>query len=581
MLLFFGFCRKIDISPIEKARRKFVFFAWMIGTFGAMDFIPNYGYAYGINILPLGSIFMIPTYSMIGYAVVKYRLMDIRVFVTRATAFLISYPFLLCVPFIFGYRMRPILSPSLGIHWWFVPIGLMAFFATVSPLAYGQLRKKMEEVFLADQKRYQKLLLQAAAGMIRERNLNHLAKLIVYIIKRVIKIEFAAIFLNDQQNKTYSLKAIRNSNLVNLDAKFSYDDPLINYLKEHQEPVLYEELPFKIRASLKLPLTIDVIIPSIIETNLLGFVVLGEKLNHQPYSEDDINVFRTLSRQAALAISYCSFLEVFKNAQEKIFTADKLATVGGMAEGVAHQIKNRLNEFSMAAGEIDVNINDIIDKYPELMQTHPDLKKILEDSLGAIKSIFANVIHTDGIIRGILSYGNLSQDEKAKLIGEFPLKPVIDNVVELVETKHEVTNFPLILDLGPDDTIYGVKIQIHECILNILDNAYEACDERRKFRLSEQEKQNYKPFINLKLTQNEEYTFITVSDNGAGIKEQDKPKIFSPFFTTKSSYISGTGIGMYIVKRLVEENHNGKISFESEYMKGTTFYIKLPRKVKQ
>ncbi|MBU1112360.1 MAG: HAMP domain-containing histidine kinase, partial [Candidatus Omnitrophica bacterium] len=60
--------------------------------------------------------------------------------------------------------------------------------------------------------------------------------------------------------------------------------------------------------------------------------------------------------------------------------------------------------------------------------------------------------------------------------------------------------------------------------------------------------------------------------------DEDKKKIFAPFFTTKSSYKSGTGIGIYVVKRIIEESHQGQISFSSEYLQGTTFYIKLPKK---
>ena len=61
------------------------------------------------------------------------------------------------------------------------------------------------------------------------------------------------------------------------------------------------------------------------------------------------------------------------------------------------------------------------------------------------------------------------------------------------------------------------------------------------------------------------------------IKDEDKHKIFAPFFTTKTSYKSGSGIGVYVVKRIVEENHKGKIKFTSTYMKGTEFIIQLPK----
>jgi signal transduction histidine kinase len=150
----------------------------------------------------------------------------------------------------------------------------------------------------------------------------------------------------------------------------------------------------------------------------------------------------------------------------------------------------------------------------------------------------------------------------------------------MLKIKHEISEFPLELDLGNDDITYGIQPQITESLYNLIDNSYEATDENRRYRLNGEEKQTYKPKIKLKVIQHQDHTLIIVSDNGAGIKEEDKQKIFAPFFTTKSSYKSGTGIGIYTVKRMIEEIHNGQIWFESEYLKGTTFYIKLPKKGK-
>jgi len=84
--------------------------------------------------------------------------------------------------------------------------------------------------------------------------------------------------------------------------------------------------------------------------------------------------------------------------------------------------------------------------------------------------------------------------------------------------------------------------------------------------------------IKLKLEETSTKYRIEISDNGSGIKDEAKSKIFAPFFTTKSSYKSGTGIGMYVVRRIVEENHKGRIWFESAHMQGTKFIIELPKK---
>ncbi len=557
---------------IKRTQAKYLFVGFITGFLGGgSTLLP----IFGINIYPFGN-FTIPIYTIIAtYAILKYRLMDIRLFISRAVAFLISYSFLLGVPFFFAYRMYPVLYPICGKHWWLAPVGLMTFFATLAPLAYDQIRRGVEERFMADQKRYQKLLLQAASGMAREHSLNHLSKLVVYIVKRIVKIDFAAIVLENKEQKKYLLKAVRDSGAIYDSIEFSYDDLFVAYLKDRKEPLLYEELPLFIRSHLKFPKQISLIVPSIVENNLLGFVVLGEKNNREHYTEDDINVFKILTHQTTMAIENCLFFEEFRNAQEKIFNAEKLASIGGMADGLAHQIKNRLNHFSIASGELKCELQDFEKKHPELMAQTPDLKKTFEYAEQISDSLITNVKRTDGIVKGILNYARV--EEKETFFSYFSLKEIIDVSLELLKIKHETTEFPLKCDLGDSDLLYGVKAQIMEAIYNLIDNSYEAAIDKKN-HFEGEEKFAFQPKVKLKLIQNATYSRIEISDNGSGIKEENKHKIFAPFFTTKSSYKSGTGIGMYVVGRIIKENHKGKIWFETAEMQGTRFIIELPKK---
>jgi len=571
VLYFYFFFFKKTLSLIEFVQVKYIFLAFAIYNFACVDFVPNYG----ISVYPFGSI---PTFfflAIFSYTIVRHHLMDIRIFISRALAFSITYTFLLGIPFFFAYRMYPVLYPIMGLRWWSVPVGLLTFFASIAPLAYDQIRRNMEAKFFVEQKRYQNLLLQAASGMALERDLNRLSKLIVYIIKRTVKIDFAAIFLKDKEQKKYRLKAMRDSGLSISALDFAYDDPLVKFFKTKKEPQFYENLSSSIKNTLKFPKRVGLIIPSMIEDDLLGFVVLGEKNNREPYSEDDINVFKILTNQTAMAIENCLFFEEFKNAQEKIFTAEKLASIGGMADGVAHQIKNRLNHFSIASGELKCEIEDFKANHKDLVEQNPDLEKTFKYSIEIADSLIKNVKMTDGIVRGILTYARV--EEKETFFSHFSLKEIIDAALELLKIKHELQEFPLAVDLDNCDMIYGVKAQILESIYNVLDNSYEASIDK-KHHLPKEEKEKFTPLIKLKLTEESYNYHIEISDNGIGMKPETRQKIFAPFFTTKSSYKSGTGIGMYVVKRIVEENHKGRIWFESAHMQGTKFTIELPKK---
>lgn len=534
-------------------------------------------YVFGLEVYPFGQIGIAIYCIIVTYAIIRYRLLDIRVVITRAFAFLVTYPFFLSIPFFFAYRMQPFLYPLLGMNWWLVPSALLLLFATLAPSAYGQIQSRMENALLAEQKRYQKLLLQAASGMVVEHNLNRLSKLIVYIVKRIVKIDFASIFLADSENKIYKLRAMRNSQQSHYkEMSFLFEHHFIEYLKSHREPFLFEELPLELQNSLNTPQHVGLIIPSYVEEELLGFVFLGEKTNRGHYTEDDINVFRILATQTALAIKNCLFLEESKKAQERIFTAEKLASIGGMADGVAHQIKNRLNQFSVASGELKFEVKDFIDSHKELIEQNPELKTSFDYLTKISESLISNVKKTDSVVKGILQFARVEQKET--FFSNFSLKEVLALATELLRIKHEIAEAPLVTNLdSADDTIYGVKSQITEAIYNIIDNAYEATQEKITI-LDIEEKKKFKPLIELKLTQKPDVSYLEISDNGIGIKKEDVQKIFAPFFTTKSSYKSGSGIGMYVVKRMVEENHKGKVRFSSTYKEGTKFYIELPKK---
>lgn len=500
------------------------------------------------------------------YAILKYRLMDIRIIFSRAGIFLVVYGIVLGIPFIVLHRTGSgLLATSLAV-----------VFASTGPILYRFLQRKAEAIVLAKQLNYQRILLQAATTMIVEHDLLKLSRLIVYILKKTIKLKFSAIFVKNRGQKTYLLKAMRGAISTQArDAILNQEHPFISYLKENKEPFLSEEMPLQIKDSLNLPLELKTVIPAFAGDELLAFVLLGDKVNAEPYTQEDIDVFKILARQATLAIQNCEFFEESKDYQQRVFSAEKLASLGGMADGIAHQIKNRLNLFSLAGGELKNEIKSFMAKHDKLINTNPELDKTFKYLNEIAASIIDNVKRTDGVIKGILDFAKV--DNKENLFTTFSFKGIVELSSRLLMIKHEVDSLPISVKIDTKDTIYAAKSQLTEVIYNLMDNAYEAIKEKEG-RISEKELESFFPVIQFSLTYTQDRQIIKISDNGIGIKEEDKPKIFAPFFTTKASYKSGSGIGAYVLKRIIEENHKGKIWFTSTYMKGTSFIIELPKK---
>jgi len=543
---------------------RYILFGTILGWVGGATNFPLW---FNIPIPPVGNILLSVYIVIVACAIAKYRLMDIKIAFTRAGIFLIVYGFVLGLPFIVLNRTGSgLLATSLAV-----------VFATLGPLIYRFLQKRAESAILTQQRHYQRILLQAAMGMVTEHDIGKLSKLIVYILKRTINLNFAAIFIADKKNKLYQLKAIRSqANIETRNISLGEDDALIYYIKKNREPFFLEEMPVYIKDSFSLPFKTRIVIPEFAGSELLSFVLLGDKVNSLYYTDEDMNVFKILSRQAALAIENCIFFEESKESQQRMFAAEKLASIGGMADGVAHQIKNRLNQFSLASGELKNEIDDFSAKHPELIEKDPELKHSFDYMTKIARSLIENVKKTDGVIKGILDFARV--EDKDNFFSSFSLKEITDLACNLLIIKHETAQLPITVDLGAEDKVYGIKAQIIEVIYNMLDNAYEAIKEKN-VRISKENLASFTPAIELKLTHTADYDVIKVSDNGIGIKEEEKHKIFAPFFTTKSSYKSGSGIGAYVVKRIIEENHKGKIWFVSSYMRGTDFFIELPKSI--
>jgi signal transduction histidine kinase len=121
--------------------------------------------------------------------------------------------------------------------------------------------------------------------------------------------------------------------------------------------------------------------------------------------------------------------------------------------------------------------------------------------------------------------------------------------------------------------IIGNFTELQEVFFNLIDNAYDAMMQRKE----ELKEDGYRPTIEIKAEpRGNKWINIVLRDNGIGIKLEDQNKIFTPFFTTKLSSKKGTGLGLYVIRKLIEENHKGKVIYRSEYMKGTRVYVTLP-----
>ncbi len=529
--------------------------------------------AIGIDIYPIGN-FGVALYGIIGtYAILRYRLLDVNVAITRAGVFVLVYTLVLGLPFAAVAWFKDRLIELFGANWWGVPLGLMAVLATVGPFIYIFVQRKAEDRLLKEQKQYQRTLKQASIGMTRVRDLKRLLDLIVRIVTKTVHISHAAIYLYDPEKDEYVMQVYRHHG-TNAVFRLPAANPLVSWIMVKREPLLYEEVKHQMEDStnptykylednMRL-LDASVVIPIFLENKFLGFVILGDKLSGQIYTLDDLDVFQVLASQAALAIENAQFYEDAKVMTEQVAETEKMATVGTMAYGLSHQINNRFYALSLIAGDSIDTIKDI-----DVSKCTPEIQKMISDVAHALDRIQVNVIQGGEVVKGILKYTKAGEEHFEPLA----LDQVIDGTIAMVQYKIKLPDIDLVRDY-PQDTpkINGNLVQLQEVFFNFIDNAYDSIVERR-IMLKEEGYRGKIIFHAKPVGANLE---ITIIDNGMGMKESNLNKIFTPFFTTKTTNRKGTGLGLYVIKKIITEAHKGKISFESQYQQGTTFTIELP-----
>ena len=562
------FLRYLSVEGVDRHRCKYLLSA-MVSTalLGAyfnlfLILIGNYKY---IWVGPYCSFIMV---FVIAYTIVKYRLMDIKLAITKAGIFIVVYTLVLGIPFFAGLQI-------LGVGFWLLPTTLMAVFATVGPFVYLHFQRKVEEKLLANQHQYQFTLRRASLGMGRIKDLKKLLMLIVHVVTRTVRIEHCSIYLFHEASNQFILKASKGIKKINdKQSAFSADSSLIKYLKKFKEPLVHEEIKErskdyndenlkeveKIIASLKT----ELIIPSYIEDKMLAVIALGKKRSGKLYTQEDLVVFSILANQSALAIENAQFYETTKKTHEQLFKAEKMATIGTMADGLSHQINNRLHAMGFIAGDILDTIK-ITRKNGVSKKTDKVLKEIAE----GLHRIEDNVLRGGEIVEGLLKYTR----KGTKGFEAVDIDKLISAAVEMAQFKIKISDIDIHRNYnGNTPKVRGNFTQLQEVFFNIIDNSYDAMIQRKE----ERKEGSYRGVIDINAVINGTTLEIALSDNGMGVRDADKSKLFTPFFTTKLSSRKGTGLGLYVIRQIIEENHKGKVIFISEYGVGTQTRILLP-----
>lgn len=231
-------------------------------------------------------------------------------------------------------------------------------------------------------------------------------------------------------------------------------------------------------------------------------------------------------------------------SRERMVSSSRLAALGEMAGGVAHEINTPLGSILARLGIIEMKLQEdgIIDAYAE-----------------NLSKLEATVMRIKKIVQGLRSF---ARDGALDDFVDVKVSDVIDETLDLCNEKLKLQNIELRKNIQPDLLIHAQVTQISQVLLNLIQNAHDAI-EKDKVK-----------WIELCAKETEEFIEISVTDSGLGIPEQIRNKILEPFFTTKAVG-KGTGLGLSISARLIK-SHQGQL-FVDASSKNTKFVIQLPK----
>ena len=269
-------------------------------------------------------------------------------------------------------------------------------------------------------------------------------------------------------------------------------------------------------------------------------------------------------------------LTELKSAQAQLVQSEKMASLGELTAGIAHEIQNPLNFVNNFS---DVN-TELIDELQEEAEKGnlDEVKTIANDIKENEEKINHHGKRAGDIVKSMLQHSRVSTGKKELT----DINALADEYLRLsyhgLRAKDKTFNATMKTDF--DNSIEKINIipqDIGRVLLNLFNNAFYACTERSRSTVNQQISKNpisYEPTVSVSTKKSENHVLITVSDNGNGIPEKVKGKIFQPFFTTKPTG-QGTGLGLSLSYDIIKA-HGGTIKVETKEGEGVEFIVTLP-----
>ena len=409
--------------------------------------------------------------------------------------------------------------------------------------------------------------------------------------------EIRAITLMNQDNTVAKIQT--NLELQSLNYCQYIPIKIINYVKNTQETIVIDncqtDIPVVIGEYMleNQPKSI-LCTPIINQGHLVGILYLENKLITGAFTNERLQVINLLSSQVAISLENARLyqqvqqaLEDLQQAQLKIVQSEKMSALGNLVAGVAHEMNNPLGFIYASLQQAKPTFTDFVEHLRLYQENTPepekkitehaeeiDLDYSLEDFPKILSAMVMACDRLQNISTSLRTFSRADKDYKVR----FNIHEGIDSTFLILKHRLKANKLrpaiEVVTDYGNLPQLKCFPGQLNQVFMNILANAIDALDESNTGLSFEEIKANPN-MITVKTFLEDNHANISIADNGKGMSESVKQKIFDHLFTTKAVG-KGTGLGLAIARQIIEETHAGKLTVNSVLGEGTEFIIAIP-----